>query len=139
MADFIYNKFAEYMGDGTIDMDNDTFKIILLDDGHTPDATDTVYANVSGDELATASGYTAGGATLASVTWTEAAGTVTFDAANPAWTASTFTARYAVIYSDTAASDELVCLIDFTENKSVSGGTFTIQFNDSGIFTIAQS
>jgi len=139
MADLIYNSFTEYIGDGTIDMDNDTFKAALLDDGHTPSAAHTHYTDVSGDELANGNGYTTGGATLANVSWGQTGGTATFDADDPSWTEASFTARYAVIYSDTAGNDELVCLIDFSENKTVSNGTFTIQFNESGIFTLAKS
>ena len=31
----IYNKFKLYLADGTIDMDNDQFKIALLDSNHS--------------------------------------------------------------------------------------------------------
>ena len=136
MADIVYDKFKEYMGDGTIDMDNDTFKILLLDDGHTPLATHDDYSDIIGDELANGNGYTTGGETLASVTWGDTAGVTKFDAANVSWTSATFTARYAVVYSDTSTTDKLVVLIDFTENKVVSGGTFTITFHASGILTV---
>jgi len=137
MASFIYNSFKEYLGDGTIDMDNDSFKIILLSASHTPDATNTQYTNVSGNELANGNGYTTGGNTLANVVWARTAGTVKFDADDPVWNAATFDARYAVIYDDTAANDLLVCLIDFGGTKSVSNGTFTINFHADGIFTLS--
>jgi len=125
------------MGDGTIDLDNDSFKICLLTSSHTPDATETVYADLD-NEVANGNGYTTAGAALQSVTWNEAAGTVTFDAADIEWTAATFTCRYAVIYDDTQTSpaDPLVLLFDFGADKSVTSGTLTIQFNASGIFTI---
>jgi hypothetical protein len=140
MADLIYDTFKEYLGDGTIDMDGDSFKICLLDDGHTPDATDSGYADVSADELASGNGYTTGGETLTTVVWDRTGGTVKFDADNAQWTSATFTARYAVIYDDTVTTptaDPLVCLIDFGANKQVSSGTFTIEFNSSGIITLA--
>lgn len=138
MADLIYDKFPLYMGDGTIDMDNDTFKVVLLSSSYTPDSTQSTYSQLT-NELATAGGYTAGGATLASVTWAESTGTVTFDAADVAWSSATFTARYAVIYDDTPTSpaDPLVCLFDFSTDQTVSNGTFTLQFNASGILTIS--
>lgn len=137
MASFIYNSFKEYLGDGTIDMDNDSFKVILLGTGHTPDATNTQYSNISGNELANGNGYTTGGNTLANVVWSRTAGTVKFDADDPVWTSATFDARYAAIFDDTAANDLLVCLIDFGGTKSVSNGTFTINFHADGIFTLA--
>ena len=137
MADLIYNKFKEYMADGTIDLDTDAFKIMLTTDSYTPAATHSVKADVDNEVEGT--GYTAGGASLASVTWTESSGTVTFDAADISWTTATFTARYAVIYDDSVGDPvkPLVCLIDFGTDKSVTAGTFTIQFHANGIFTLA--
>ena len=136
MADLIYNKFKEYMADGTMDLDNDTFKIMLTTSTYTPAATHSVKADVTNE--ISGDGYTAGGATLQNVTWTESSGTVTLDATDVSWTSATFTARYAVIYDDTPASplDPLVCLIDFGTDKSVTAGTFTIQFHANGIFTL---
>jgi hypothetical protein len=51
---------------------------------------------------------------------------VVLDAADPQWTASTFTARYGVVYDDTATDKPLYCLIDFDGNLSPSAGTLTI-------------
>jgi hypothetical protein len=138
MADLIYNKFKEYMADGTIDLDNDTFKMALLDDGHTPDASGETWADVMADELAAANGYTQSGETLASVTWTSLGdvGTMNLNATDPEWTSASFTARYGVVWDTTPVGGKLVCLFDFTENKTVSSGTFTIQFAATGILTL---
>lgn len=136
-----YNSFREYVADGTIDLDTHTFKVMLVASGYTPSAAHTVKADVT-NELSTANGYTAGGATLGSVTWGHSGGTATFDAADTVWTASggSIVARYAVIYDDTAASDELVCyiLLDTTpaDVTTTAGNTLTLQWNGSGIFTI---
>lgn len=103
-----------------------------------PDATDVGYADLSG-EVANGNGYTTGGVVLGSVTWNRSAGTVTFDAADPSWSSATFTARYLVIYDDTPTSpaDPLVLLKDFGSDKSVTNGTFTVQFDAGGIFTLS--
>lgn len=135
MASFIYNSFKQYLGDGTVDMDGDTFKIALLSASHTPDPTHTQYSNVSGNELANGNGYTTGGQTLSNVAWSRTGGTVKFDATDPVWTAATFDARYAAIYDETTGNKYLVCLLDFGATKSVSSGTFTIVFHADGIFT----
>lgn len=138
MADLVFNKAKEYIGDGTIDLDNDTFKCMLLANTYTPDATDAVKADLVAHELAGASGYSTGGATLSGVTWTEAAGTVTFDADDPVWNSATFTARYAVVYDDTPAVDPidpLLVLLDFLADKTGQGGNFYVNFGASGIFT----
>jgi len=136
-----YNSFREYVADGTIDLDTHTFKVMLVASGYTPSTAHTVKADVT-NELSTANGYTAGGATLGSVTWGHSGGTATFDATDTVWTASggSIVARYAVIYDDTAASDELVCyiLLDTTpaDVTTTAGNTLTLQWNGSGIFTI---
>ena len=136
-----YNSFREYVADGTIDLDTHTFKVMLVASGYTPSAAHTVKADVT-NELSTANGYTAGGATLGSVTWGHSGGTATFDAADTVWTASggSIVARYAVIYDDTAANDELVCyiLLDTTpaDVTTTAGNTLTLQWNASGILTI---
>jgi hypothetical protein len=136
-----YNSFREYCADGTIDLDNDTFKVMLVASDYTPSAAHTVKADIT-NELSTANGYTAGGATLGSVTWGHSGATATFDAADTVWTASggSIVARYAVIYSDTAASDELVAyvLLDTTpaDVTTTAGNTLTLQWNASGIFTL---
>lgn len=139
-----YNSFRKYLGDGTVDLDTHTFKVLLTSSSYTPSATThTVKADVT-NELSTANGYTAGGATLGTVTWSQSGGTVTFDAADTAWTASggSITARYAVIYDDTPTSpaDPLVAyiLLDTTpaDVTATDGNTLTLQWNASGIFTL---
>jgi hypothetical protein len=134
MADMFFNSFREFLGDGTIDLDNDTFKVVLLSSSYTPDATDAVYADLS-DELASSGGYTQKDKALTGVTWTRDGAVVTFDADNPSWTGATFTCRYAVILDETAANDPLVCLFDLGADKTVENGTFTLQFHTDGIFT----
>jgi hypothetical protein len=138
-----YNKFIEYIGDGTIDLDNDTFTVILMNGSHTFNATHTQRTDIAANQLSTANGYTQDAKNLGSVTWTESGGTVTFDAADVTWTASggdIGPAAHAVIYSDTAAGDELMCSIDFDGSQTAGDGTdFKITFHASGIFTISST
>ena len=133
MADIIYNNFIDRLGEKVYDMPNDVFKMILLDDGHTPNATHVDYNDVIADELSNGNGYTTGGVTLQNVTWTETGGVATFNADDPQWPGANFTSRYGVIYNDTVG-DELVCQTDFTENKQAGGITFEIRFHIDGIF-----
>jgi hypothetical protein len=136
MADLIYNTFPLYLGDGTIDLDSDTLKVSLHTSSYTPDAGHSSYTDLD-NEVANGNGYTTGGETLGTVTWNEDSGTATLSAANPSWTTATFIARYAVVYDDTPAGKPLICLFDFSTDQSVSNGTFTLQFNASGILTIS--
>ena len=113
-----------------VDWDTDTIKVMLLissasSDQDTHDYIDDLNANeVSG------TGYTAGGATLASKTIGYTAGTnvTKFDAADVTWSSSTITARYAVLYVDTGtpATSVLIGYTDFGEDKSSESGNFTI-------------
>lgn len=139
----LYNSAKEYIGDGTIDLDTHTFKCALFtSSSNTNTLTNSTLSQLT-NQVANANGYTTGGNTLTSVTWTQTGGTATFDAADTTWTASggSITSRFAVIYDDTAASDELlcVCLLDTTpaDVTATDGNTLTIQFNASGIFTLS--
>lgn len=118
-----------------IDVDTNTLKIMLTTSSWTPNQdTMEVKSDVTNEVVGT--GYTAGGATLASVTITQTLNVVTLDAADAAWTVATITARRAVIYDSTAAADAdkaLICWIDFGQNEVSSGGTFTVQFAAGGI------
>jgi hypothetical protein len=139
-----YESFRETVADGTIDLDTHTFKVMLTTSAYTPNAgTHTVKADVTNEHANQgAPGYATGGAALASVTWGHSGATATFDAADVQWTATggNMVARYAVIYDDTAASDDLVAyvLLDTTpaDVTATTGNTFTIAWNASGIFTI---
>lgn len=141
----LYDTAKEYLGDGTLDLDGDTFKIILASStSNAATLTNSTYSQIT-NELATANGYTSGGATLASVTWTNSSGTVTFDSADPAWTASggSITARFAIIYDDTPTTpaDPLLCyaVLDTTpaDVTVTDGNTLTVQMNASGIFSVS--
>lgn len=137
-----YNKMVEYLGDNTIDMDDDTFKGELYNSTHTFTAADTQRSDIVANALATNFGYTNPGQDLTTPTWVEATGTVTFDAADQVWTASGGSigpARHMVIYSDTASApvDALMLNIDFGQDETAGDGTdFRVNFNASGIFQI---
>lgn len=139
----VYNKAKEYIGDGTFDLDNDSFKCALFTSSYTPAATDSSYTTISGDEVANGNGYTTGGVALSSVTWTESSGTVTFDFSDPSWTASggSIVCRYAVIYDDTDAGKGLIAmsLLDNTpaDVTTTDGNTLTLQISANGAFQVS--
>ena len=135
MADGWFNTSLLNMSNGVIDMDSHTFKAALLADTYTPSAAHDTWSDVSAHEIS-GTGYTAGGQALTTVTWTQSGGTATFDCDNPSWTGATFTARWMIIYSDTAANDELLLGFDFGSNQSVTASTFTYNINASGAATV---
>lgn len=139
MADLIYERFKANLMNKIVDLEADTIKCALMATGHSAStAADNVWADVSVNEIS-GTGYTAGGAALASKAVTQAA-TTKFDAADTAWTTATFTAYYAVLYDDTITTptaDDLICSFDFGGAKTVTSGTFTVQWATAGIITLA--
>ena len=105
-----------------------TFKIALFDSDATLGASTTDYS--TSEEITNTSGtaYTAGGASLTSVTPTTS-GTTAYCDFSPdiSWTSASFTANAALIYNS-SASNKAVCAIAFGGDKTVTNGTFTIQF-----------
>ena len=104
-----------------------TFKIALYTSSATLNKSTTAYS--SSNEITNTSGsaYTAGGATLTSVTPALSTDTACCDFADVSFTSASFTANGCLIYNDTN-SDRAVCAIAFGGDKTVSSGTFTIQF-----------
>ena len=105
----------------------DTFKIALYTSSATLGASTTAYT--TSNEITNSSGtaYTAAGATLTSVTPTTSGTTAICDFADVSYTSASFTANGALIYND-SQSDKAVAVIAFGGDKTVSSGTFTIQF-----------
>lgn len=136
MASGIYERFLANLMNAEMDLGvgQDTIRVALYDNTHVFTATDSVYTNTN--ELATAGGYTQTGVVLANQAVTEAS-TTKFDADDASWTSATFTTYHAVIYDDTHATNDLIANIDFGGAKTVTSGTFTIQWNASGIITLA--
>jgi hypothetical protein len=87
-------------------------------------------AAVVGDEVASGGGYTTGGATIASKTATLSSHTTSFGWANVTWSASTITAKAAVIYDDTSTDDNLIACVNLNGGANVSStaGDFTISW-----------
>ena len=104
-----------------------TFKIALYTSDATLGAGTTAYS--TSNEITNSSGtaYTAGGATLTSVTPTTSGTTAFCDFADVSYTSASFTANGALIYNS-SQSDKAVCAIAFGADKTVTSGTFTIQF-----------
>ena len=104
----------------------DTFNLALYTSSATLNKSTTVY--ITTNEVATATGYTAKGKALTSVTPVLSSDTAVCDFANVSWTSASFTSRGCLIFNDTATGDPAVCAIDFGGDKTVTSGTFTIEF-----------
>jgi|TARA_R100000482_G_scaffold123647_2_gene74129 hypothetical protein len=99
-----------------------TFKLALFTNSATLDASTTAYSTsneVSG------TGYSAGGATVSSITINTSGTTVFIDFADITFSNSTITARGALLYNS-SASDKAVAVFDFGADQASSSSTFTI-------------
>jgi hypothetical protein len=82
------------------------------------------------NEITNSSGtaYTSGGATLTSVTPVASSTTAVCDFNDVSYTSASFTANGALIYNSSASGNPACAVIAFGGDKTVSSGTFTIQF-----------
>ena len=103
-----------------------TFNLSLYTSSATLNKSTTAYT--TSNEVASSGGYTAKGKALTSVTPVLSTDTAVCDFANVSWTSASFTSRGCLIFNDSAASDQSVCAIDFGGDKTVTSGTFTIEF-----------
>ena len=106
----------------------DTFNLALYTSSASLGAGTTAYASTN--EIANTSGtsYQPKGKALTSVTPVLDSSTAVCDFANISWTSASFTANGCLIFNDDAAGDPAVCVIAFGGDKTVTSGTFTIEF-----------
>jgi len=105
----------------------DTFKIALYTSSASLGASTTAYSTSNEISNTSGSAYSPGGATLTSSTPTTSGTTAICDFADVSFTSASFTANGALIYNDDQ-SDKAVAVIAFGGDKTVTSGTFTIQF-----------
>ena len=105
----------------------DTFKIALFTSSATLGAGTTAFATTNEITNSSGTAYTSGGATLTSVTPTSDSTTAVCDFANVSFTSASFTANGALIYNS-SESNKAVAAIAFGSDKTVTSGTFTIEF-----------
>ena len=117
---------------GAVDLDTDTFKMLLVTSSYTADKTHDKRNDITNE--VTGTGYTAGGnAVTVIVAQDNTNSRVTIDFTVTSWTSSTITARAGVIYKSrggASSADELVCYLDFGADVSSSAGTFAVLVAD---------
>ena len=114
----IYDQFLLGLGKKEHNLNADSFKVALFlstsDCGNKAHST-ARYGDFT-NQHANANGYTTGGASAGTGSYTNAAGVETFDVSDVTWTASggSIVARFAVLYNDTHANDQAVayCVLD---------------------------
>lgn len=131
MASLIYNSFFDDLARGAIDLDSDTFKVMLVTSSYTEDQdTHLKRSSVTNEVDDDGTGYDEGGATVTvSVAKDLTNNRLNITLGGAAWPASSFTARKAVYYKSrggASSADELIAVIDFGSDKTSASGTFTL-------------
>lgn len=121
------------------DWATDTIKVSLHTASYSPNQDTHVFFSDSTNELSTAGGYTAGGLTLSgkSTSYDTSTNEARLIASAAAWPSASFTCRYALVWKDTgvAATSPLLGYIDLGA-QTITGGTFTITFDATGVLKI---
>lgn len=108
---------------------------------YVPNQDTDDFWNDATNELATAGGYTSPGLVMTGkgTSYDTATNEMRLDGADAQWTTATFTARIAVVYSNTggaSTTDPVLTYVDFGGDETVASGTFTIQWDTTGVAKI---
>jgi hypothetical protein len=136
-----YNKFqpfVEALAEKTHNLGSDTLKVMLTNSA--PNATDDQKADLT--EISAGNGYAAGGTQASQSASAQSGGTYKLTLGDVTFTASGGSIgpfRYAVLYNDTAAGDELIGWWDYGSSITLNDGeTFTVDFDaTNGVLQIA--
>lgn len=145
MADIIPHKFEQVKGTGAINFSSDTFKWALFTSSATVSPDVAGLSDLGANQVANGNGYTTGGVPVAVTNTSDDANNRTvIDSANPSWTASGGNIgpfRYAVLYDDTHASDQIAYILDLGADVTIVNGqpAWTITIAATGLYTIAQA
>jgi hypothetical protein len=130
IASAVCNSFKQEILVGTHNFtasSGNAFKLALYTSSASLGAGTTAYASTNEISNTSGSAYSAGGKTIVSVTPALDGTVAVCDFADISFTSASFTANGCLIYNDTQA-DKAVCVVAFGGDKTVSSGTFTIQF-----------
>jgi hypothetical protein len=133
----LYNAFLYRHGRGEIDLDTDPIYLALLSTSYTPNIdTHATFASLTNEIVA--SGYTAGGKTIGTVTITEDSTNdlAKVDAPDVVWSSlATATIGYAVLYKQ-SATQYLIGYMEIATNSN--GNDYSIIWHADGIMVIQQ-
>ena len=142
IASAVCSSFKQELLQGKHDFDangsgGDTYKLALFTSSASLGAATTDYSTSNEISNTSGSAYTAGGKALTN-TGVGLTGTTAFtDFSDVSFTSASFTANGCLIYNTQtnggSNTTDAVCVVAFGGDKTVSSGTFTIQFpaNDS--------
>jgi hypothetical protein len=143
-----FPEFETQMGNKDINLTSDTLNVGLIASGtftwgSTPEGYTYVSSFLAGDGTHGALTEVSGGGysrqALTSVSFSASGEVVTLTAANPSWSSATFSTVYGFLYDATVGSGDsshpIILYWDFGGTQTVSGATFTLTVNGSGLVT----
>ena len=142
----LYNSAIGALGSATMNLSTNIFYVQLhKSTSNASDVTLSIATSLT-NEVNNGNGYLTDGITLSAHTWlSTGSGVYTFDANDTAWTASggaITSIDFAVLMASgvSANARTLLCKSNLTTTGTISvgdGGTLTLQYNASGIFTLS--
>lgn len=132
-----FNSFVEAIAQKKHNLNADTLKVMLTN--VAPTAANSVKANLT--DIAAGNGYTAGGTQSTGNAATQTSGTLKLTSGDVTFLASggdMAAFRYAALYNDTAANDELIGWWDYGSSLTLHDGEqFVVDFDGTnGVLTI---
>lgn len=124
------DSFHQEMGERVHDLTNDTLRLALYSSLATINQDTTTYS--TDNELATALGYTQGGAALTLSSGYPLLGdqVCSWKYDTVQWTSATFTTRYGLIYNASRAN-EVICVFDWGSSRTPTN-VFEVELLDGG-------
>ena len=135
------NQFVQDLANKKHDLSADTFKVSLSNTATV--ATNSVFGDISANDLSTANGYTAGGTAATITSSTQTSGTEKWILQSVVFTATGAVGpfRYATLYNSTQTTPlkPLIAWWDYGSSVTLANGdTFTVAFDGTnGVLTIA--
>jgi hypothetical protein len=140
MASNLYNPGLGKLLDGTIDFENDTINVLLVDTSHTFDKTHDFVSDIVANE-ASGTGYARKTLANAAIALDAANDRVEFDADNPSYTAlDAGTIAAAIVFKQVTndADSPLIAQIDFADLVT-NGSDVELQINSEGLFYVTNN
>ena len=135
----IYGLMLKSMGNGRINFDTHTFMGMLCGPGYVPSQSAHQFKSSVTSEI-TGSGYNIGGKAIA-ISTSYSNKTFTVMGSNLVWPSAKFSARYLVVYDDSASPNNnakpLICCIDFGEMKVVNDQSFEWRWASGVILSVS--
>lgn len=133
-----FNSFVEAVAEKVHNLGSDTLKVVLTNSA--PSAANTQLSDIT--QIANGNGYTTGGTQATQSSSAQTGGTYKLVLGDVTFTASGGSIgpfRYAVLYNDTAANDELIAYWDYGTNTTItSGNSMLVDFDaTNGVLQLA--